>query len=89
MEIDIVAAVLVGVIAGRFFKVFNLIPLGIFAAAVVWLKSQPAEISLLNYAGEICLLIVSLNAGYLAGSLLSGISFQSRKPSGFRVRPRH
>jgi hypothetical protein len=89
MEIAIVATVLAGLIIGRFFKVFILIPLDISAAAVVWFESQPAEVSLLGYAGEVCLLIISLEAGYVAGNLLSGISFQPRKLSGFRVRPRH
>lgn len=87
MEIVIVAAVLAGVIAGRFFKVFVLVPLGLSAVAVVWFKS--AEISLLRYAGEVCLLIISLEAGYFAGNLSSNISLPSRKVSGFRMRPRH
>jgi hypothetical protein len=89
MEIVFVATVLAGVITGRFFKVFVLIPLGLSAAAVVWFKCQAAEISLVNYAGEVCLLIICLEAGYFAGNLLSNISLQSRKLSGFRVRPRH
>jgi hypothetical protein len=93
MEFVVIATVLAGVITGRFFKVFILIPVVIFAAAVavavVWLRFQPAEISLLNYAGEVCLLIISLEAGYFAGNLLSGISLQSRKLNRFRVRPRH
>ena len=88
MEIVFVATVLAGVITGRFFKVFVLIPLGLSAAAVVWFKCQAAEISLVNYAGGVCLLIICLEAGY-AGNLLSNISLQSRKLSGFRVRPRH
>jgi hypothetical protein len=89
MDIVILAAVLAGVIAGRFFKVLVLVPLGLSAAAVVWFKCQSAEISLLSYAGEVCLLIISLEAGYFAGNLLSNISLPSRKFSGFRVRPRH
>jgi hypothetical protein len=89
MEILIPATFLAGAIAGRFFKVFILIPLGIGAAAVAWLKCGPAGMSLLAFAGEVCVSIISLEFGYFAGSLLTGFSVQSLKLGGFRVRPRH
>jgi len=89
MEILVFAAFVAGTITGRFFKVFILLPIGLGTAAAVWLKCAPGGILLLDYAADVCLLVIILEFGYFAGGLLTGISVQAFKLRGFRVRPRH
>jgi hypothetical protein len=88
MELFIAAGALVGAIIGRYFKVLILIPICVIAAALLWMKCQSAENSVLDSLGKVGLLILSLEFGYFTGLLSTDISAAAHRLSEFRVRPR-
>ena len=69
MAILILGSVLLGAVLGRFFKVLVLVLAGVFALAVVLVRSAEVEQGLLRPLLEFAALITSLQIGYVSGLL--------------------
>lgn len=83
MAILLIWSVLLGVVLGRFFKVWVLVPACAFVLAAVLVRSADAEHGLLRPLLEFAVLITSLQIGYVFGLhsffMLSG-SHRKGKP---------
>jgi hypothetical protein len=80
MGILVLGGVLFGMILGRFFKSFVLIPAGLLAIVLVLIKPAHMENSLLGWLVQFVVLNTSLEIGYVVG--LVACTFRPAKCCG-------
>jgi hypothetical protein len=79
VAILLIGSVLLGVVLGRFFKVWVLVPAGAFVLAAVLVRSTVVEHGLLRPLLEFAVLITSLQIGYVVGLVSHSIPSVSER----------
>ena len=88
MAILIAGVAFFGLVLGRFFKVFILIPAVALAMAVLLVQREVAGQTWLDFFLGIGLLIASLDFGYVTGLISADISAAAHGFRGFSTRSR-
>ncbi|MGB6325407.1 MAG: hypothetical protein WBG11_06420 [Methylocella sp.] len=90
MAVLLIGSVLLGVVLGRFFKVWVLVPAGVFILAAILVRSADLEQGLLYPLLECVVLNATLQVGYVSGLLFHSRRVATpRKPARARPLFRH